>query len=156
MQDRPDLAPEGLWESDYRIVAHPSFTEGITAVSTFIFAYAGTPFYFPIVAEMRDHRHFTKALLLCQAAITLVYLVIGIVVYYYCGSYVASPALGSAGSLIKKISYGIALPGLLASSTLSTHVCGILMLPGPYAYKYLAVEQTHLRPHFARIQAPKC
>ncbi|KAH7011006.1 transmembrane amino acid transporter protein-domain-containing protein [Ilyonectria destructans] len=122
VQDRPDLAPEGPWESDYRIVAHPSFTEGITAVSTFIFAYAGTPFYFPIVAEMRDHRHFTKALLLCQTAITLVYLVIGIVVYYYCGSYVASPALGSAGSLIKKISYGIALPGLLASSTLSTHL----------------------------------
>jgi hypothetical protein len=31
-----------------------------------------------------------------------------------CGQYVASPALGSAGPLIKKISYGIALPGLIA------------------------------------------
>ncbi|KAJ4137879.1 hypothetical protein NW754_001524 [Fusarium falciforme] len=122
VQGRPDLAPPGPWESDYKIVNSPSFTQGITAISTFIFAYAGTPFYFPIVAEMRDHRHYIKALLFCQVVLTLVYLVIGIVIYYYCGSLVASPALGSAGRLIKKISYGSALPGLLASSTLSTHL----------------------------------
>lgn len=76
---------------------------------------------------MRHRRHYTKALVLCQAAITITYLIIRIVVYLYCGSYVSSPALGSTGSLIKKISYGIAIPGLLASSTLSIHVCFVLM-----------------------------
>lgn len=53
---------------------------------------------------------------------TITYAVIGIVVYYYCGSYVASPALGSAGALMKKVCYGIALPGLLVSTLILLHV----------------------------------
>jgi hypothetical protein len=48
--------------------------------------------------------------------------VIGIVVYYFCGSYVASPALGSAGVTMKKVCYGLALPGLLATTTITIHV----------------------------------
>ena len=71
---------------------------------------------------MRDTRFYTRSLVLCQVMVSIAYLVVGIVVYYYCGSYVASPALGSAGETIKKVCYGIALPGLLASTTLFTHV----------------------------------
>lgn len=58
----------------------------------------------------------------CQAVVSAVYIAIGCVVYYFCGSYVASPALGSAGVMIKKIAYGIALPGLIVSMTLYVHV----------------------------------
>jgi formate/nitrite transporter FocA (FNT family) len=71
---------------------------------------------------MKDHKDYFKALSLCQAVMTSIYIAIGVVVYYYCGSYVASPALGSAGVLMKKICYGLALPGLLASVILVTHV----------------------------------
>lgn len=92
-------------------------------MSTFIFAYAATPALFPIVAEMRNPKEYTKALLLCQSVMTATYVTVGCVVYYYCGSYVSSPALGSAGPLLKKISYGFAIPGLLASTVLSLHVC---------------------------------
>jgi hypothetical protein len=53
---------------------------------------------------------------------TAVYIAIGVVVYYFCGSYVASPALGSAGVLMKKVCYGLALPGLIVSTTLFIHV----------------------------------
>ncbi|WKT53715.1 Amino acid transporter, transmembrane domain [Fusarium oxysporum f. sp. vasinfectum] len=120
--NRPHDAPAGPWASDYKLVNNPSFTDAISAIATFVFAYAGTPFYFPIIAEMRDHRDYSKSMLLCQGVVTLTYLVIGIIVYYYCGSYVASSALGSAGPLLKKIGYGIALPGLIVSSTLSTHL----------------------------------
>lgn len=122
VQDRPETAPKGPWVSDYKLVNHPGFTDGISAISTFIFAYAGTPFFFPVISEMRDPRHYTKAMLLCQAVVTITYVTVGIVVYYFCGSYVASPALGSAGKTIKMVAYGIALPGLCVSSTLSTHV----------------------------------
>lgn len=48
--------------------------------------------------------------------------VVGIVVYRYCGSYVSNPALGSAGVLMKKVCYGLALPGVLLSTVLITHV----------------------------------
>ena len=123
IEERPASAPKDrVWVSDFKIANNPSFSEGITAVSSLVFAYSGTPGFFNIVSEMRDPRHYTRALLICQAGVTAVYTTIGCVVYYYCGSYVASPALGSAGPTMKKISYGFALPGLLVTTTLVTHV----------------------------------
>lgn len=71
---------------------------------------------------MRDPRQYTRALLICQGCLTAVYIVIGCVIYYYCGSYVASPALGSAGGTVKKVSYGLALPGLIVTATIVSHV----------------------------------
>ncbi|KAH7176097.1 transmembrane amino acid transporter protein-domain-containing protein [Dactylonectria macrodidyma] len=131
VQDRPSAAPhDGHWESDFKIVNNPSFTEAISAVSALVFAYAGTPAFFSIAAEMRDPHHYTRALIICQSGVTITYIVIGCVVYVYCGSYVASPALGSAGPTIKKISYGLALPGLIATTTLVIH----------FAAKYMFVR----------------
>jgi len=71
---------------------------------------------------MRDPRKYQRSLIICQTVVTVTYVVIGIVVYYYCGSYVASPALGSAGILIKRVAYGLALPGLLVTTTIVLHV----------------------------------
>lgn len=123
IQDRPPAAPKDtLWVSDYKLVNSPSFAEAMSALSMIGFAYAGIPAYFSIISEMRDPRQHSRSLLLCQGSITSFYIAIGIVVYYYCGSYVSSPALGSAGSIMKKISYGIALPGLLVSTLLFIHV----------------------------------
>ncbi len=123
IQERPDAAPQtGPWSSDYKIVNSPSFAKGMAAICQLTFAFTGTPFFFPIVSEMRDPRYYTRSLTICQSVVTVTYIVIGVVVYYYCGSYVSSPALGSAGKLIKQIAYGIALPGLFATSTISTHV----------------------------------
>jgi amino acid permease len=103
-------------------VNSPSFSEAITAVSALVFAYAGTPAFFSIVSEMRDPKHYTRSLVICQSAVTAVYISIGVVVYYFCGSYVASPALGSAGPTMKKVSYGFAIPGLLVTVMLFVHV----------------------------------
>lgn len=74
---------------------------------------------------MRDPRMFTRSLVLAQTGSTAIYLIIAVVVYVYCGSYVASPALGSAGPLIKRIAYGLALPGLAVTTTLFIHVSHI-------------------------------
>lgn len=122
VESKPAAAPTGPWVSDYHIVKQPSFLEAMDALGTLVFAYAGTPGFFSIISEMRDPKEYTKALAICQSIVSACYVAIGVVVYYYCGSYVASPALGSAGPLLKKISYGVALPGLLVSTTLLTHV----------------------------------
>ncbi|KAI7211583.1 hypothetical protein KC333_g7613 [Hortaea werneckii] len=139
VQDRPALAPQtGPWVPDYKVVSSPSFRDAISSISSLIFAYAGTPTYFPIAAEMRNQKEFLKALVVAQTGTTLLYVVIGIVVYYYCGSYVASPALGSAGPLIKKIAYGIALPGLLVTAILIGH------MPAKYVFVRLLRGTKHL------------
>ncbi|KAE8367055.1 transmembrane amino acid transporter protein-domain-containing protein [Aspergillus caelatus] len=139
VEERPASAPkDGVWVSDFKIVNNPGFSEGITAVSSLVFAYSGTPGFFNIVSEMRDPRHYTRSLLICQAGVTAVYITIGCVVYYYCGSYVASPALGSAGPTMKKISYGFALPGLLVTTTLVTHI------PAKYIFIRILRGSRHL------------
>ncbi|KAI8186373.1 hypothetical protein KHU50_001338 [Colletotrichum sp. SAR 10_65] len=123
LQDRPAAAPtDGVFVSDFKIINNPTFTKAISAISSIVFSYAGTGAFFPIAAEMRDPRYYTRALLLCQGVVTSVYVAVGVVVYYFCGSYVSSPALGSAGPLVKKVAYGLGLAGLLVSSTLVTHL----------------------------------
>ncbi|KAL0260957.1 hypothetical protein SLS55_004649 [Diplodia seriata] len=139
VQDRPDAAPqEGHWQSDYKIVGDPTFAEAAAALASLVFAYAGTPAFFSIASEMRDPRHYTRSLIICQSCVTIIYVAIGIVVYYYCGSYVASPALGSAGVVMKKVCYGLALPGLIVTTTLMTHY------PAKYAFVRILRGSRHL------------
>ncbi|WVQ81555.1 hypothetical protein IAT38_003679 [Cryptococcus sp. DSM 104549] len=124
IQDRPDTAPQvGPWDKDIAAVNHQgTFLGGMGAVSTVVFSYSGTPAFFNVIGEMRRPKDYDKSLYWCQSIVTATYLTIGIVVYYYCGQYLANPALGSAGSIIKKVAYGIALPGLFVSVTIYTHV----------------------------------
>lgn len=97
--------------------ADPSFVDAINAISVIVLAYAGTPNYFNIAAEMRDPKKYTHSVLLGQTFVTMVYLVIGCTVYHYVGQNIASPALGSAGETMQRICYGIALPGLIAGES---------------------------------------
>jgi amino acid permease len=123
VQDRPASAPQdGEWSSNWKYVGNPTFASAMSAVSSLVFAFAGTPAFFNIVSEMRDQRHYDRSLFICQGAVTATYTTIGIVVYVFCGSFVASPALGSAGVLMKKICYGLALSGLFVTTTLFIHV----------------------------------
>lgn len=71
---------------------------------------------------MRNPKQYTKAMGCSLTFLTVVYLVIGSCVYHFCGKYIATPALGSAGILMKRICYGIAFPGLLASLTIFNHI----------------------------------
>ncbi|KAM0568477.1 hypothetical protein ACHAP9_005390 [Verticillium nonalfalfae] len=139
IQDRPASAPQtGEWSSDFKIINHPSFTEAITAVSAIVFAFAGTPAFFAIASEMRDPKLYTRSLIICQSGVTAIYIAIGCVVYYFCGSFVASPALGSAGTTMKKVCYGLALPGLMVTTVLVIH------LPGKYMFVRFLRGTKHL------------
>ncbi|WWC88616.1 uncharacterized protein L201_003529 [Kwoniella dendrophila CBS 6074] len=124
VEDRPATAPQApeSWDKNLVIFGNPTFTEAITAVSALVFAFTGTPAFFGIVSEMRDQRKYTRSMLLSQGFVTSVDTVVGIVVYYMCGQYVASPALGSAGGTMKKICYGLALPGLFVTAMMFTHL----------------------------------
>ncbi|KAF4123043.1 Transmembrane amino acid transporter protein [Geosmithia morbida] len=143
VQDRPTDAPPGPWKSDYRLFGDPTFAQGVSAVSTFIFSCSAAPAYFAIVAEMRDPKKYTRSLIIAQIGSTSIYLVIAVVIYYYCGSYVASPALGSAGPLVKRVAYGLSLPGLLITT------CIFLHLPAKYIFVRILRGSRHLSANTA-------
>lgn len=157
VQARPAAAPQtGPFDKDFQLVGDPSFTEAVTAISSLIFAFSGTPAFFSIAAEMRDPTQYNKSLLLCQSVVTTVYTIIGCVVYYYCGVYVASPALGSAGGTIKKIAYGFAIPGLIATTVITVHVSAPAELVHKlYANVHVGTGQIPARPISSRLQASR-
>lgn len=86
------------------------FTDAFVSVSNIVFAYAGHSCFFGFLAEMKDVNDWTKALLFLQTWDISLYIVASIVIYVFAGPDVLSPALGSAGPLIKKVAWGIALP----------------------------------------------
>jgi hypothetical protein len=122
-RDRPAAAPQdGPFDLGYHAVANPDFEAGITATLTIFISSAGTSAFIPVIAEMRRPQEFPRALYICMGFVTASYLAFASVVYAWCGAWVASPALGSAGGTIKKVSYGIGLIGLIVSACLYTHV----------------------------------
>lgn len=136
---RPSLAPqEGPWDKAVVIWGTPTFADAMTAISNIVLAFAGTASFLPIAAEMRNQRDYKKAVLLCQGFVTCFYLAIGIAVYAMAGQYVASPALGTAGVLLKRIAYGLSLPGLLASGVIYAH------LPAKYLFVRFLRGSRHL------------
>lgn len=81
-----------------------------TAVTNIVFAYCAHVAFFGLLAEMKNPRDFPKALCMLQVFEIIFYTIAAVVIYYYAGQGVTSPALGSAGPLLKKIAYGIAIP----------------------------------------------
>ncbi|GAA5998476.1 uncharacterized protein JCM10292_002723 [Rhodotorula paludigena] len=136
---RPAPAPKtGPLDIELVVFGKPTFAAAMNAVANVLAAYGGGPAAMPIVSEMREPRYFPRAVVLCQSLVTAFYLAVGIVVYVYAGQYVASPALGTAGVLIKRVAYGLALPGLLVSSILFTH------LPAKWVFVRLLRNSRHL------------
>ncbi|KAF4420089.1 hypothetical protein F53441_14401 [Fusarium austroafricanum] len=136
---RPAAAPQtGHYDFGYHVIGNPTFVAAITSVSTIFCSGAGTSAFLPVISEMKRPRDYNKAVYLCMGIVTASYLTFSLVVYKYCGQWVASPSLGSAGETIKKVAYGIGLTGLLVSACLYVHV----------AAKYLFVRLLRHSEHF--------
>jgi hypothetical protein len=116
-----------------------SFQKAFLAVTNIVFAYSMFPCpttrfsrsrsfqvtnsglvahvaFFGYMSEMDEPRDFPKSLALLQVVDTCMYVVTAVVIYRYAGPDVASPALSSAGPIMKKVTYGLAIPtvGLLS------------------------------------------
>jgi hypothetical protein len=84
--------------------------DAFLAVTNIVFAYIAHVSFFGIMSEMEDAREFPKALAMLQVVDTTMYIVTAMVIYCYAGPDVKSPALSSAGPLMKKVAYGLAIP----------------------------------------------
>ncbi|OCF40039.1 hypothetical protein I317_06177 [Kwoniella heveanensis CBS 569] len=127
--DRPAAAPKtGNYDLNFIALGTPGFVAGLTATINLFAGYGSTPTFMPVIAEMARPKDFRKSLLTSQAFLAACYVAFGMVVYAYCGQYVASPSLISAGGTLGKVAYGIAIPGLIMTSTLWVHVAAKFLL----------------------------
>lgn len=125
-QDRPAAAPQttsaGDFDLGYVAIASPGFAAGMTATLNIFISGSGSSMYLPIISEMRSPKDYHKAALVAGFLVGALYLSLSLVIYRYCGVWLATPAFGSAGELFKKISYGVALPGLVIGTGIYSHV----------------------------------
>jgi hypothetical protein len=148
--DRPAAAPQtGPYELGFVAISYPNFAAGITAASAIFASSTGCPGTIPIISEMKKPEDFTKVTITVGCIVTVLYLILSMTMYSFVGQWVASPSLGSAGPLIKKVAYGIALPSLVVAAglfvslamsilqvlrtQLLTLLCRIMSLPSIYS-----------------------
>lgn len=123
VNDRPAAAPQtGPWDKDFKLFGKAGAVAGISSITNVLYAYAATPAYWGIISEMRDPRKHNRMMILSISMCCILYIVIGSVVYWFCGQFVSSPALGSAGVLLKRVCYGLAIPALLVSLCIYAHI----------------------------------
>lgn len=73
-------------------------------------------------AELKNPRDFNKALFVEQGFAVTFYMAISVVLYYYAGPNVTSPALGSASPIVTKVAFGLALPTIIIAGTVNGSV----------------------------------
>ncbi|PSK34434.1 hypothetical protein B9Z65_8760 [Elsinoe australis] len=92
-------------------------------MSNIVITFTGHTAYFSFISELRRPEDFPKSLSLLQSLVVTFYIVVAVVIYNYAGDTVASPALGSASPLIRKIAYGVASPTIVVAGVVNAHVC---------------------------------
>ncbi|KAL2841840.1 transmembrane amino acid transporter protein-domain-containing protein [Aspergillus pseudodeflectus] len=122
-QGRPVAAPStGGFDLGWAPIAYPTFLVGmVNAVNIFV-STSGSSMFLPVISEMRRPQDYRKACILSGFVVGAMYLTFSLVIYRWCGTWLSVPAFGSAGPLIKKISYGIAMPGLIIGVGIYQHV----------------------------------
>ncbi|KAL4883746.1 transmembrane amino acid transporter protein-domain-containing protein [Aspergillus karnatakaensis] len=126
-------------------VVDTNLYHGFTAVTNIVFAFCGHAAFFGIAAELKDPRDFTKGLCLLQGIDICLYLVAAVVIYRYGGPTVSSPALGSAGNVVGKVAYGIALPTIIIAGVIYGHVASKYI----YVRLFRGTDRMHKRDFVA-------
>ncbi|PLB49835.1 amino acid transporter [Aspergillus steynii IBT 23096] len=110
------------WDGPINATVDTSLYKAFLAVCNIVFSFAGNVAFFGFIAELKDPKEYPKALYLLQSIDTSLYVIVSVVIYYYAGDDVASPALGSASPIVRKVAYGIALPTIIIGGVVSGHI----------------------------------
>lgn len=99
-----------------------SFSEAFVAVSNIIFAFSFAIGQFSFMDEMHTPQEYMKSIWASGAIQITIYTLTGALCYAFIGKDVQSPALLSAGPLVSKIAFGVALPVIFISGSINTTV----------------------------------
>lgn len=114
------LGAENPSHSTFRGTPPPGtpFHSAFLSVTNIVFAFAGHVAFFSFISEMREPKDFTKSLILLQITDTTMYFIVAMVCYAYAGAKVDSPALGSAGGVVGKVAWGMAIPTIIIAGVI--------------------------------------
>ncbi|KAJ5242977.1 Amino acid transporter transmembrane [Penicillium citrinum] len=130
-------------------IVHPTvetdLVTGFTSAANIAFSYVSHNTFFTFIAELKDPKDFPKALALLQTVDMTLYIVAAVVIYRYAGADVTSPALGSAGPLVARIAYGVALPTIVIAGVINSHVAAKAI----YIRVFAGTDRMHKRDFVA-------
>lgn len=89
------------------------------SLSNVLVSFTGHLAYFQVMAEMNKPEDFRKSLIATNISMSSLYMIVAIVIYYFAGADVGSPALSSAAPLFAKLSYGIATPTIIVAGVIA-------------------------------------
>ncbi|KAK8872385.1 amino acid transporter [Apiospora arundinis] len=139
-QERPAAAPQtGDFDLGWEAIAYPTFAVGMVNAANIFVSTSGSSMFLPVISEMRRPQDYRKACILAGFGVGIMYLAFSLVMYRWCGIWLSVPAFGSAGPLFKKISYGIAMPGLVIGVGIYQHVAA------KYAFVRILRGSRHLQ-----------
>lgn len=99
-----------------------TFVEAFVALGNIVFAYSFAVCQFSFMDEMHTPQDYVKSVWALGIIEIIIYTVTGALVYVFVGVDVQSPALLSAGTLLSKIAFGVALPVIFISGSINTTV----------------------------------
>jgi hypothetical protein len=98
------------------------FTSAMVAINNIVFAYSFAPAIPSFMNEMHTPTDYTKSVYAIGIIEIFLYTLIGSLVYAFVGKDVQSPALLSAGPLMSRIAFGVALPVIFISGSINTNI----------------------------------
>lgn len=101
-----------------------TFVDAFIAVSNIIFAYSFAMCQFSFMDEMHTPRDYVKSIWALGLTEIVIYTLSGALIYAFVGQDVQSPALLSAGPLVSRIAFGVALPVIFISGSINGTVVG--------------------------------
>jgi hypothetical protein len=99
-----------------------TFEEAVVSTNSIVFAYAFGGCLPSFMTDMHTPSDYTKSLWWLGGSQMFIYTLTGSLIYLFVGQTVQSPALLSAGPLISRIVFGIALPVIFISGSINTTI----------------------------------
>ncbi|KAI1007170.1 N amino acid transport system protein [Podosphaera aphanis] len=99
-----------------------TFVEAFVSLGNIIFAYSYAVCQFSFMDEMHTPKDFVKSIMSLGVIEIVVYALTGVTIFLFVGSSVESPSLLSAGPLLSKVAFGVALPVIFISGSINTTV----------------------------------
>lgn len=101
-----------------------TFIEGFVAITNIVFAYSFAMCQFTFMDELKQPADYVKSIWALGIIEIIIYTLTGAVIYAFVGADVQSPALLSAGDLVSKVAFGVALPVIFISGSINITVAG--------------------------------